>query len=174
MIQYAGRPNAGSVVCVAPGMRAGGRAVVHRQELLGIGDALADGLALDLDDVIVGPKLHVVADAHRRNDDAQIDGDLPADHADAIEQIAALGCIDQPHQAVADFQFHRVQIEQLFDLFRLFLRGFVFFVGGGGAGDFLAASRDSVTPSRPQQVPSTNSGIFGRPVNIISTRRRRR
>ncbi len=47
------------------GDRAGGGAVVHGQELLGIGDALADGLALDLDDVIVGAELHVVADADR-------------------------------------------------------------------------------------------------------------
>ncbi len=78
--------------------------------------------------VIVGAKLNVVADAHGRDDDAQVDGDLAADQADAVEQIAALGGIDQPDQAVADFQFHRVEVEELFDFFRFLLGGFVFFI----------------------------------------------
>ena len=84
-------------------------------------------------------KLHVVADADGRDDDAQIDGDLPADQADAIEQIAALGGIDEPDQAVADFEFHRVEIEEFFDFFGFLFGGFFLFVGGDFDGFFLLA-----------------------------------
>ncbi len=86
------------------------------------------------------PRLNVVADAHGGDDDAEVEGDLSANHADAIEEIAALGGVHEPHQAVADFQLHRVQVEDLFDFVRFFFCGFVFFVGGGG-GEFLLAPR---------------------------------
>ena len=128
---------------------------------------------LILDDVIVGAELHVVADAHRRDDDAQIDGDLPADQADAIEQIAALGGIDQPHQAVADFQFHRVQVEQFFDFFRLLLGGFFASSLAATLTAFFSLARSASSASPPQQVPSTISGTLGRPVNIIKPRKMR-
>ena len=62
-----------------------------------------------------------------RDDDSEIDRDLPANQADAFEQIAALGSIDQLHQSVADFQLHRVEIEQFLDFFRLLFGGFAAF-----------------------------------------------
>jgi hypothetical protein len=82
-----------------------------------------------------------------RNDDAQIDGDLPADQADALEQIAALGGIDQLDQPVADFQLHRVEIEQLLDFFRLLLGGFFLFGGGFGGGFFCFSGESRRQPA---------------------------
>ncbi len=96
-----------------------------------------------------------------RDDDAQIDGDLAADQADAIEQIAALGGIDQPDQPVADFQFHRVEIEEFFDFFRFLLGGFFLFVGGDGFDGFFLLARSASQPSRPQQVAEDDQRELG-------------
>ncbi len=105
------------------GDRTGCRAIVHCQVLLGIGNAFGDRLSFYLHHVVVGADLHVVANADRRHDDSQIDGNLSANHADSVQQIAALGRIDHFHKSVPDLQFHRVQVEKLFNLFRLLLGG---------------------------------------------------
>jgi len=41
---------------------------------------------------------------------------LPADHSDAVEQVAPLGRVHETHQAVADLKLHRVHIQQFLDL----------------------------------------------------------
>ena len=171
MIQYAGRPKAGSVVSVAAGDRAGGGAVVHREELLGIGDALGDGLALDLDDVVVGRELHVVADADRRDDDAQLDRDLPADHADAVEQIAALGSRRRaspgrsrpPAPSCRRRAASRPFPAPSSAAFSLLLRR-------RGARRPASRCASACTPARRSRCPGSSSGSLGRPVSDISTR----
>jgi hypothetical protein len=65
---------------------------------------------------------------------------LPADQADSVEQVAAFCGVDQPDQAVTDFQFHRVEIEEFFDLLRFLLRGF-FLVAGGYLHGFILLAR---------------------------------
>ena len=91
------------------------------------------GVAAELDDVGVGVELHVVADADRGDDDAEFDGDLAADEADAVEEVAALGGIDELDKVVADFQFHGVDVEEGFDFFGFFLGGGAFSCRDGGA-----------------------------------------
>ena len=114
-----------------------------------------------LDGVVVGAKLHVVADAHRRDDDAEIEGDLPADQADAVEQIAALGGIDEADQAVADFQFHGVEVEEFFDFFRLFFGGSFLFCRRR-LWRASASLRVRVTASRRSRRQERSAGTLGK------------
>jgi hypothetical protein len=52
--------------------------------------------------------LQVVADVHRRHQEADVLGDLLADARMRLQQFAVLGAVDQRHQAVADFQAEAV------------------------------------------------------------------
>ena len=67
-------------------------------------------------------ELHVVTDADRRQQNAQLGGQLAADHGDAIQQIAPLLRVDHLHQSVADLQLQRIDVEQLLDGRRAGLR----------------------------------------------------
>ena len=60
----------------------------------------------------VGLQLHAVAHVHRRHDEAELRGDLPADHRDAIEEIAALRRVDERDEPVADLDLERIHDKQ--------------------------------------------------------------
>src|SRR5581483_8258173 len=72
----------------------------------------------------VRAELEVVAHAYGRQDDAEVERELAADHRDSAEQVATLFLVDQRDQAVADLQLHRVDLQQVDDvLWGLRLRG---------------------------------------------------
>src|SRR6185503_9683199 len=87
----------------------------------------------------------IVADADGGNNDTQFSGDLAANHADAIEKVAAFAGIDEAHQAIADFKLEGVEVEEFFNLFWLFLRGFfTFLMRGDGDGFLFVLGEDPV------------------------------
>src|SRR5439155_4118910 len=63
--------------------------------------------------------------------------DLAADHADAVEQVAAFAGIDEADQAVADFQLEGVEVEQFFNFLWLFPGGFFAFFHRGRGHNLL-------------------------------------
>ena len=69
--------------------------------------------ATDAHDVLVRVQADVVADADRRDDHAELGGDLAADRADAGEQRAAGLLVDERHQAEADRELERVERERV-------------------------------------------------------------
>jgi hypothetical protein len=86
---------------------AGHHARVDRQELAGMGLAIAHFHALERDAVGRGLQFQVVADVHRRRQEADLLGELLADALDALEQFAALP-LSTRDQAVAHFQAQRI------------------------------------------------------------------
>ena len=110
---------------------AAGGTGIHGEVLTGVDGSAGERIAAELDDVVVGFKLHVVADADGGDDDAEFDGDLAADEADAFEEVAALGGVDELDELVTDFKFHGVDVEERFD--------FVGFFECGSGGGFVAS-----------------------------------
>jgi hypothetical protein len=84
--------------------RAAGHARIDRQELAVHRFAAAHFHALQRDAVGRRLQFQVVADVHRRRQEADFLGELLADALDALEQLAALALVDQRNQAVAHFQ----------------------------------------------------------------------
>ena len=92
---------------------------VHDHVLAGPQLAGAGLDLLDLDDVGVGVELHIVEDAHRRHDEAHLDGERAAQRLDLLgEAVAAVGRIDQRQQRVAELDLEVVDLERAGD--RLF------------------------------------------------------
>ena len=60
----------------------------------------------------------VVADADRRNEDAELQRRLLAQQRDALEQVAALRFVDERDERVADFELDRIDLEQVIDRIR--------------------------------------------------------
>ena len=81
---------------------------------VGMHHALADGHAGQPDAIGVRAQLQVVADVHGLHQEAELLRELAADAADAGQQVAALGAIDQRHQAIADFEADRVHRTHVF------------------------------------------------------------
>ena len=107
---------------------------VHDHQLVGEDAAVAGLDLLDLDGVFVGLELHVVEDAHRRHDEAELGGELAAQRLDLFGQPvgAALVFLDEAEEAVAELELELVDLEAVGD------RGFVRLLGAAGG---LAASR---------------------------------
>ena len=71
------------------------------------------GTPREPDAIAVGPQIEVVADVHRRHEEAELLRELAAHAADARQQVAALGAIDQRHEAIAHFEadeVHRLHV----------------------------------------------------------------
>ena len=66
-------------------------------------------VALDQQHILAGFQLQVVAQVQRGNDHPHVQGELPADGADAREQVAVLFLVHQGDKPVADFQFEGVE-----------------------------------------------------------------
>src|SRR5882724_4744862 len=67
-------------------------------------------------EVFARAKLQIVRDVHGRNQETQLQGKMPAQRTNALQQLAALHLIDQGNQCVAHFQADLVQLEQGFNL----------------------------------------------------------
>jgi hypothetical protein len=85
-----------------------GVAGVHRQAMAGDDPGAGHLAAAHLDRVLVRVERHVVVDAHRRDDHAELAGDLTADDSDAGEQRAARLLVDERDEAEADGELQRV------------------------------------------------------------------
>jgi hypothetical protein len=83
--------------------------------------AAADFHAFQRDAVGRRLQFQVVADVHRRRQEADFLGELLADTLDALEQLAILALVDQRNQAIADFQAQRIDRHDILParLFRL-------------------------------------------------------
>jgi hypothetical protein len=73
----------------------------------------ANHRAAQLHTIGVGVELHVVADSDGRHHNADLNCELPSDHRNTIQQIAATALINQLHQAIANLELHGVHVEQL-------------------------------------------------------------
>ena len=127
----AGRPKAGSVVCV-PGRSIGAAVRIHDQQLAGEEFAAARIHFLDADAIVVRAQLHVVEDAHRRHDEAHLLRELAAQRLDLVGEAVALHVVDQRQQAVAEFDAQQIERQRGGD--RFFLRR------GFGCALFLRAT----------------------------------
>jgi len=83
----------------------------------------------------------MLSDAGRRHDHAQLVGELFAQDADALQQVAALRLVDQRHQRVADLQLERLDRQQLAQ--RRSAGG-----GGGGRDGFGGGGATRAAPAR--------------------------
>ena len=101
-----------------------GEARVHRHQPVRANLAGGHLDAAQLDDVAVRVDLGVVADPDGRQDDAQLQRHLAADHRHPAQQGAVLLGVGQRDQHVADLDLHRVHAQELADVLGL--------VGGGG------------------------------------------
>ncbi len=61
-------------------------------------------------------QLHVVGDVNGGHQEAELQGEVAPQGADALEQLAALRLIDERHQRVTHLQAQFVELEQLLDL----------------------------------------------------------
>ena len=78
---------------------------VHDQQHVGPEIAGPGNDFLDPDAIVVGGKLHVVLDAHRRHDETDIGSHLAPERLDLVGQfLAVLGRRDQRQQAVSQLQ----------------------------------------------------------------------
>ena len=57
---------------------------------------------------VVGGQVHVVARAHRRDDDAEVGGELAAQRLDPVEQVAATVDVDQVDEVGRELELERV------------------------------------------------------------------
>ncbi len=69
--------------------------------------------AAELDDVLVGREPDVVADADGRDEDAELERGLLAEHGDALEEVAALRLVDEGDEGVADLELDGVDLEEV-------------------------------------------------------------
>ena len=86
-----------------------GVAGVHREQAARHELAARDLGALQADRVGVRGELDVVADADRREHEAELGGHLAADERDALQQLAALALVDERDQPVADLELEHVE-----------------------------------------------------------------
>ena len=94
------------------------RARVHCQIVVQKKLALGNLDSLQFDDIGIWLDLDVIANADGRYNQPQFQRALAPDHDNAVEEISTLACIDKRYQAVADFQFHGIDLEQRHDIFR--------------------------------------------------------
>ena len=94
----------GRIACRDAIQRSEHAARIDRELAIGMHDAFADGHARQADAIGVGTELEVVADVHGLHEEAELLRELAADAADARQQIAALGAIDERHEAVTHFE----------------------------------------------------------------------
>ena len=106
---------------------AGRRAGVERQQLARMHFAVGNGIIRNLDPVFVLAQPDVVANTHLRQDDADIGRHALPHGGDSRQQIAAILGAGELHEGRADFDFHRIDGQKIFD--PLFLR-----LGGVGFG----------------------------------------
>ena len=92
------------------------RARVHREIMVEHQLAARNLNAFELDDIGIGLDLDVVADTDGRDDKPEFKRTLPPNHDDAVEQIAALSRIDERDEAVADLEFHRIDLQERDDV----------------------------------------------------------
>ena len=93
---------------------------------------------------------------HRRNDEAQLQCQMPAQRLDPRQQLAALLGIDQRHQRVAHLQAQFVQLQQTFERILLRRLGELRFAGGVPAAPVPQPA--SQTPSWPAAPASRHAG----------------
>src|SRR5690606_1217346 len=114
-----GDPDGGQSECRFHGGNAlyflAGSAGIHRQEASGHEFPAADIDPLDLDHVLVGLELDVVPDADRGDYHADFGGALPAQHGDALQQVASLVDVHEGNESVADLQLHLIHLQVRLD-----------------------------------------------------------
>ncbi len=105
-------PGGGQAKTWVGGGHAGDRsqdfAGIDREKLANLRLACTHFHALEQDAVAVGFQLQVVANVHRRNQKADLAGELFAQRADAFEQFAVLIAVDHRNQAIAHFQCQNI------------------------------------------------------------------
>src|SRR5690606_16636474 len=72
----------------------------------------------DLDHIFIRSQLNIVPNSNNRHNQAKLQCALAADHNDPIEQIPALLLIGEWDETVAEFEFDRVDLEQIDDTLR--------------------------------------------------------
>jgi hypothetical protein len=105
---------------------------VHHQQHVGAQLAGAGFDLLDADHIGLGRKLHVVLDAHRRQHEAHLVGELAAQALDLVGQQRSLGIVDQRQQRVAQLDPDVVEPERGGDRLLGHLG-----LGGFGGGDLV-------------------------------------
>ena len=101
----AGSPKTGSRVGM-PGSAAG--VVAEHEHVAGRRFAAPDVDAVHADRVRARRELEVVAGAHERDDDAELERELAAERAHAVEEVAALGRVDEVDEVVRDLELERL------------------------------------------------------------------
>ncbi len=174
--QLDGDPAAGEAEDRLGGGRPGQRleAVAEGEHAAGGRLAAGDLDAGDPDRVGGDGQVDAVAGAHRRHDDAEVEGDLAAQGADAVEQVAAGGGVDEVDQVGGEHDLERVDPH----LRAQRLGG----VGVDGAGRppspadsaVLLGGPSSPTrwPSRSTPAPTRMNGSFGMPGTSARAMRR--
>ena len=92
--------------------------------------ALGDLNTLDLDNILARIELDIVPQAYDRNNRTKLESDLPADHHDTVQKIAALVDIGKRYDTITKLQLDRINRKQGYhifgppDFFSLFHLGF--------------------------------------------------
>ena len=128
------------------GVPADGFAQMHCQgiariEHLRVQRALGDGHIGDLDAILILIEPHVVADPDFRQNDADLGCEALPHLLDSFEQIAAAFRIGQSNQSDAQFEFHRIDDQIIFDPLLRPPRGLGLFLILRGIGLRLAAGK---------------------------------
>ena len=128
------------------------RVVAEHEHVTGRRFAAADVDTVDAHRVRARRELEVVARAHERDDDAELERELAPQRAHAVEQVAALGRVDEVDEVVRDLELERLDAHLADEVLgrvgrELDGRGLDFLLGRGLGRDLVVARQ----PGREQE-----------------------
>lgn len=124
----------------------GGRLGADGKEALLLHFPTSDFDAAEEDHVFAGLELEIVGDVNGGDEETQLESEMAAKGANALEQLAALGLIDKRNEGVTHFEADFIELQEAFDL----LLGVGLFLVGDEFGSFYVA--DAVLGSERSQV----------------------
>ena len=114
-----------------------------------------------MDHVFARLELHVVGDVNGRHQKTELQSEMAAKRANALQELPALRLVDQRHQRVADFEAEFIELEQALDLL-LRVGLFVLLRADGLFRGFVAArtreARYAVMPASKKEREFRKSG----------------
>ena len=117
-------------------------------------------------------QLEVVARAHERDDDAELERELAAQRAHAVEQVAALRRVDEVDEVVRDLELERLDAhladEVLGRVGRELDRRDLDLASRPRRAAAISSSLGSRVASSRSAPPTMRNGIFGRPGTIAT------
>src|SRR5699024_5836452 len=78
--------------------------------------------------IFIWLELNIISDSDNRDNDTELYRQLPANHDNPVQQIAPLAFVHERNEGVAEFEFNRVDIEQVDYILRLLHALAIFFI----------------------------------------------